>query len=155
MTTRLADWIFALLLLVFGAYLIYSSLQLGYTSRDVPGPGFFPFWCGLVIAALSLVNLVRCSLGLEWHQADVTGAALVPILGLAGALAGYLLVVPWLGMLVPLPVMALLAGFVIQRRMDRSMLARLVVTAAALPLVCYAVFRWFLRIPLIPGPLGF
>jgi hypothetical protein len=39
--------------------------------------------------------------------------------------------------------------------MYRGMLVMLAVTAAALPLVCYAVFRWFLRIPLIPGPFGF
>jgi putative tricarboxylic transport membrane protein len=155
MTTKRADGIFAALLLLFGVYLIYSGLQLGYLQRNVPGPGFFPFWCGLVVAVLSAVNLARCSFGLELHQANVNAAALAPILGLSATLATYLLVTPWLGMLLPLPAMALIAAFAIEPRMDRRMFAKVVVTAAALPLVCFAVFRWFLRIPIIPGPLGF
>ncbi len=46
------------LLLVFGAFVIYESLELSYYGTDFgPGPGFFSFWLGVLVVLMSLAQL--------------------------------------------------------------------------------------------------
>jgi hypothetical protein len=49
-----------LVLLVFaglGVFVGVRALQLSYYTPVGPGPGFFPFWLGALLAALSLLSL--------------------------------------------------------------------------------------------------
>jgi putative tricarboxylic transport membrane protein len=47
---------------LFG-FFIYESLQLSLRDALGPGPGFFPFWLGVVGAALVIALLVQLKLG--------------------------------------------------------------------------------------------
>jgi hypothetical protein len=47
--------------LAFSAYLVFESRQMEYYADLGPGPGFFPFWLGVLLAVLSLVWLVQVS----------------------------------------------------------------------------------------------
>lgn len=48
------------LLLLFGAFVIYESLQLRYYSADFgPGSGFFSFWLGLLVIGLAVIEIAR------------------------------------------------------------------------------------------------
>jgi len=63
-----------------GAYIIAQAARWEYLGSDGPGPGFFPLWYGIAIAALSLA-LVISSLGskgsetVEWAGAGRAIAA--------------------------------------------------------------------------------
>jgi hypothetical protein len=47
-------------LLLFGGFVIYESLQIKYYGSDFgPGPGFFSFWLGVLVVGLSIVEIGR------------------------------------------------------------------------------------------------
>jgi hypothetical protein len=47
-------------LLLFGVFVIYESLQIKYYGSDFgPGPGFFSFWLGVLVIALSVIEIGR------------------------------------------------------------------------------------------------
>lgn len=53
----LATWT---ILLGFGGFVIYESLQLNLTGMDFgPGPGFFSFWLGVLVVVLSLWEIAK------------------------------------------------------------------------------------------------
>jgi putative tricarboxylic transport membrane protein len=41
-----------------GAYIIVQAARWDYLGEDGPGPGFFPLWYGIAIAALSLALVI-------------------------------------------------------------------------------------------------
>jgi len=51
----------ALCFMVFSALVVWESVDLEYYSELGPGPGFFPFWLGTGLGALSLFWLVQVS----------------------------------------------------------------------------------------------
>jgi hypothetical protein len=57
----------ALLLLLVGGIIMYGAwlLGIGWIELEGPASGFFPFYIGLILAAASLVNLMRALLRTE------------------------------------------------------------------------------------------
>ncbi len=51
----------AALIAALSVMVAVASRKLEYYSALGPGPGFFPFWLGLVMAALSIVWLIQVS----------------------------------------------------------------------------------------------
>ena len=59
---RKGDRVFAVICLGISLWLILESLQFDYLSKFGPGPGFEPFWLGVILAILSaflLINTIR------------------------------------------------------------------------------------------------
>ncbi|MFQ6079277.1 MAG: tripartite tricarboxylate transporter TctB family protein [Thermodesulfobacteriota bacterium] len=56
---RRGDRVFALICLGLSLWLILESLQFDYTTEFTPGPGFEPFWLGVVLASLSLFLILN------------------------------------------------------------------------------------------------
>jgi putative tricarboxylic transport membrane protein len=56
------DQVASLVFLGFSIWLLLKSHGMEYMAPTGPGPGFFPFWLGALLAVLSLVWLVRSSL---------------------------------------------------------------------------------------------
>jgi putative tricarboxylic transport membrane protein len=47
-------------LLFFGIFVVYESLQINYYGSDFgPGPGFFSFWLGVLVLVLSVIEVGR------------------------------------------------------------------------------------------------
>lgn len=56
----LVDRISWSVLLLFGSFVIYESLQIKYYGSDFgPGPGFFSFWLGILVVGLSAIEIGR------------------------------------------------------------------------------------------------
>lgn len=53
----------SLVFLVFSACLVFQSRQMEYYADLGPGPGFFPFWLGALLAVLSIIWLIQVSTG--------------------------------------------------------------------------------------------
>ena len=122
------------------------TLKLGSLSR--PGPGFFPFWGGVILGLFSLALLAR-SLG-QAERLSLAGIRWPMFLLVVGALLGYLLALESLGFVI-VTVLFLLILF---RAAGRSWLfsAALSLVAAGL---AHVIFRVWLKTQLPVGPLGF
>jgi putative tricarboxylic transport membrane protein len=51
----------AVVLLLFSAFIIRESLNLDYLTALGPGGGFFPFWLGILLLLLSLIQLYQAT----------------------------------------------------------------------------------------------
>jgi putative tricarboxylic transport membrane protein len=68
-----------------GGVIVYGSNRLGLGTLMHPGPGFLPFWCGVMLAGLSLVVFLRGKgqalrslwVGVRWHKGVYIIMALV------------------------------------------------------------------------------
>lgn len=122
------------------------SLKLGSLSR--PGPGFFPFWGGVVLGLLSLVLLVRSV------RRDRAGSRSRPESSkpavVIGALLGYLLLLEPLGFVV-VTFLFLLLLF----RLERRGWALSAASAAGGAFASHVLFQLWLKTQLPTGPLGF
>lgn len=50
-----------LAILLFSGWVMWQARTLDYYTGLGPGPGFFPFWLGMIMAALSLAWLIQVS----------------------------------------------------------------------------------------------
>ena len=57
-----------------GGYIVVQASGWDYLGPDGPGPGFFPIWYGIAMAALSLVLLLSSGLRSETETVDWRGA---------------------------------------------------------------------------------
>jgi putative tricarboxylic transport membrane protein len=99
-----ADFTSGLALAALATYIILQARQWEYLGPDGPGPGFFPLWYGIAMAALSGVLVVSSM----WREKDTgrvkwqkIGRALAVWLAAASAAAFHVLFPLALG--VPLP----------------------------------------------------
>jgi hypothetical protein len=122
------------------------ALQLGTLSR--PGPGFFPFWGGVVLGGLALV-LLATSLGRR-ATIELSGLRSRRLLVVVVALLGYVVLLEPLGF-GTVTFLFLLLLFRLERRgWMVSAVAALGGAAAS-----YALFQLWLKTQLPVGPLGF
>jgi putative tricarboxylic transport membrane protein len=75
-----------LALAALGGYIVVQAAGWEYTGADGPGPGFFPLWYGIAMAALSMA-LVVSSLKRGAERVDWRGARRAFALWLALALS--------------------------------------------------------------------
>lgn len=88
------------LLGLFGVFVVYESLQIKYYGSDFgPGPGFFSFWLGVLVVALSTVEIGRTIGKRVPLPADFfpTGSGVVRIACLLGALVAVVFLLTRLG----------------------------------------------------------
>ena len=150
---RRADRVGAVLLLLFGVWFAAVALQnYTYWGATGPGSGFFPFWLGLVMAALAALLLVRAVRETEAGPAWMPrGRGAVRFLGILGGSVVFVVLMPWLGMAAT--TVLFLVG--ILRALEGHSWPAAVSIAVATAVVNWAVFTWWLRVPFPPGVLGF
>jgi len=127
----------------------WSSTGLTYSTEFAPGPGFAPFWLGVVGAGISAYVAAR-GVGAREGVA-VPRAGLVR---LAAALAGLvvaMVAVPSVGLALALAAYLLFLTLAI----ERMPLASAVATSLGTTLLVYVVFARLLDVPFPAGPLGF
>ena len=145
-----ADFWSGLALAGLGAYIIAEAVQWEYLGQDGPGPGFFPMWYGIAMAALSLSLVVSSVLRppgaerIDWAKA---GRALAAWLALALSVAALKL----LGFLVSFAALAFFLVAVMYRQPLRVAATMALASAAAF----YMLFALALGVPLPTGVLGF
>jgi len=55
----LANLLAGIAVLLFGSVVTYSASQLPYRAEYGPGPGFLPFWIGIVLIGCAVVTIIR------------------------------------------------------------------------------------------------
>jgi len=123
-----------------------AALKLGTLNR--PGPGFFPFWGGVVLGVLALVLLAGTA-G-KGTATPVPAFKSPKLLVVAGALLGYVVLLEILGF-VAVTFLFLLFLF----RLEGRAWAFSALTALLGTLGAYALFQLWLKTQLPLGPFGF
>lgn len=147
-----ADFYSGLALAALASYIIIQARQWEYVGPDGPGPGFFPLWYGIAMAALSGLLVVTSALrrqnaesgGIEWRR---VGRALAAWVALAVSVAAFKL----LGFVVSFAALT----FFLVAVMYRRPLALAAAVAAASAAGFYVLFPLALGVPLPLGVLGF
>ncbi len=51
----------AVCFMALSGYVMIASIRMEYYTKLGPGPGFFPFWLGLIMGGLSIIWLIQVS----------------------------------------------------------------------------------------------
>lgn len=136
------------------AYFAFESFQLSLRDALGPGPGFFPFWLGILGAVLAAVLLAQLRLGrvdlgteaLAFDRAGVRNAVLV-LVGLIAATALLDIVGYRVSMLLLIPYVLFVLG--VRNRVAIG------ICAVAGSFGVYYVFFDLLKVPLPVGIFGY
>jgi putative tricarboxylic transport membrane protein len=155
MATKTLDRIFAIGTGALGIYVVWNALGYGYMRGVVPGAGFFPFWVGVGLIALSIGNFARSLRGIEVINTAFDMAGAVKALGIVAATVALILTAPFFGLLLGSGLFILATAFVIRPRWTPVFAARIVTVAIGFPLFAHFLFGVYLRVPIVEGVFGF
>jgi hypothetical protein len=147
------DAVAGVVLAGLGLWVNRQGRALSYRDEFGPGPGFLPYWLGLLLITLALcliVSAVRgrpATVGAVYDRPGRTSRALLAILGMAVTVA----VVERLGFMAGLAMLTFYLVYAIERRS----FSRAVTVAVALTLSFFILFRIVLPLPLPVGAWGF
>ena len=146
MSKDLASSLFWLAIAIFFSLEGFINLKLG--SLRSPGPGFFPFWGGVVLGLLSLVLLLSSLKNMGTLSLSVLKSS--KLLLVTGALLAYLLLLETFGFMT----ITFLFLFFLFRMEYRGWVFS-AVTALIGAVSSYALFQLWLKTQLPAGPFGF
>lgn len=146
------DFWSGLMFVVVGLGFAWGATAYNFGASARPGPGYFPFGLGLLLAAIGAVVLFT-ALTIETEGGDLVGAfAWRPLILLVAAVALFGWTLPHLGLFIALPILVVMAAFA----GDEFHWPEALLSAAAL-----TVFSWLafsvglgLTIPLKPWFMG-
>ena len=142
------DFWSGLMFLAVGVGFAWGATNYSFGSAARPGPAYFPFGLGILMAALGGLILFK-SLVIEVEGGDrIGGVAFKPLAIVVGSVVLFGLLLPRLGMFVSLPLLVLttaLAG-------DEFHWGEAIANAALLTAFSWFIFIWGLNltIPLLP-----
>ena len=149
-----SDAIAHIFLVAFGMVLSLMALKLGLGAMSDPGPGFLPFYTGVLISLLSLLNLGRLT---RLKRVNEDPAAISPALNYKRAvyvvliLLFYSILLEKLGYLITtFLAMLLLFSIYERKRWWIAATGSIVVTV-----ITYVVFYVLLKVQLPEGVWGF
>lgn len=142
----------SLVLCGLGIAITIQALRLRFGSWEEPGPGFFPFWSGAILASLSFLVFVKAFLGPPsegelWRLRERWGQLALVV----GVLLGYALVLEALGFLLSTFVLLV----VLFRLMRAGRLLTAIGSSGAISALVYVVFKFWLGVQLPSGLLRF
>ncbi len=142
------DWVASCLLLLLGIGITAEALRLPYTSIVGPGPGFFPFWIGVLMILLSA--LLFFTTRRPDHPFIEPGARVGRVALVGASFLGFILALEHLGLLIAAGLYAAFLVGVVEHRSWRCWLLTGVLIGGG----CFLLFAYLLGVPLPKGPLG-
>jgi Tripartite tricarboxylate transporter TctB family len=130
------DFWSGLMFIAIGLGFAWGATNYSFGSAARPGPAYFPFGLGIMLAALGLVVLFK-ALTLEVQGGDKIGSwPWKPWIIILAAVVMFGLLLPRLGMIVTLPLLI----FVSSLASGEFHLKEVLINAAVLTLGCWAIF---------------
>ncbi|MFN5048774.1 tripartite tricarboxylate transporter TctB family protein [Roseateles sp.] len=146
------DFWSGLMFLLVGLGFAWGATEYSFGNSARPGPGYFPFGLGILLAVLGAVVLFK-ALTIESEDGGRIGAiAWRPLGVIVGAIVLFGWALPHLGMVIALPLLVVIAAMA----GDEFKWLEALLTAAFLTVGSWAIFVWGLNlvIPLWPTFLG-
>ncbi len=147
-----ADRFIGMLFLIFGSYLVFRSREFPYWQDFGPGPGYFPFWLGMIMIALSAYLLVRVLFFSREKKEKGIGlqrGILYPLIVLLIMFVCFFLM-RYLGFIVPVLLFILMLMEFLERGKRKLHLGITILTG----FILYFVFAYWMGIPFPTGFLG-
>lgn len=144
------DFVSGLLLVIVGAAFAIGATSYSFGIAARPGPGYFPFGLGIILALLGVLVLVDSFVANYKAGGDPIGAIpWRPLLCVVGAIVFFGFFLPRLGFLITFPLMIILTSFGGNEFRWKDAL----LNAAILTTVSYLVFikGLSLNIPVFPA----
>ena len=105
------DFWSGLMFVVVGVIFAWGATNYSFGSSARPGPGYFPFGLGLLMALLGAVVLFK-ALTIETEDGDPIGKiAWKPLITIVAAIAVFGVALPYLGMVIALPLLILMSSY--------------------------------------------
>lgn len=155
-----AQFPFQTFLLFLAAVGLAAARPLPYWKEVAPGPGFFPFWLSLLLALAVLSSLItgqvsakrvrRISDGRTERPDPLEKASLRRVLATLFTSFIFILLVPWLGMLLASGLYLASLAFYLGGVRPRT----IVLSSFVLSLLIYYLFEVWLGVPLPVGSFG-
>lgn len=142
------DFWSGLMFVVVGLAFSWGATAYSFGSSARPGPGYFPFGLGLLLAVLGAIVLFK-ALTIETEGGDPIGAvAWRPLLIIVGAVVVFGIALPRLGMYIALPLLVIMSAFA----GDEFHWKDAVINAVVLTVFSWVIFIYGLKltIPLLP-----
>ncbi|MDN3546192.1 MAG: tripartite tricarboxylate transporter TctB family protein [Roseateles asaccharophilus] len=146
------DFWSGLMFLLVGLGFAWGATEYSFGNSARPGPGYFPFGLGILLAVLGAVVLFK-ALTIESEDGGRIGAiAWRPLGVIVGAIVLFGWALPHLGMVIALPLLVVIAAMA----GDEFKWLEALLTAAFLTVGSWVIFVWGLNlvIPLWPTFLG-
>jgi hypothetical protein len=143
------DFWSGLMFVVIGIAFAWGATSYSFGGSARPGPGYFPFGLGLLMAVLGAVVLFK-ALTVETADGDPIGAfAWKPLIYIVATVAIFGWTLPHLGMIVALPMLVVISSLAgDEHHWGESLLNSAILTAGS-----WVIFIWGLNltIPLWPS----
>ncbi len=146
------DFWSGLMFIAVGVGFAWGATNYSFGQSARPGPGYFPFGLGLLLAVLGAMVLFK-ALTIEVEGGDKIGAwAWRPLLIIVASVAGFGWALPHLGMWIALPLLV----FVSASAGDEFHWKDALINAAILTAGSWVIFIYGLKltIPLLPSFMG-
>jgi hypothetical protein len=146
------DFWSGLMFVAIGLAFAWGATNYSFGSSARPGPGFFPFGLGILMAILGAMVLFK-ALTIETEGGDPVGAfAWKPLGFIVGTVAVFGWALPHLGMFLALPILVVIAALA----GDEFHWGEALANAAILTAGSWVIFIWGLKltIPLWPSIFG-
>jgi Tripartite tricarboxylate transporter TctB family len=143
------DFWSGLMFVAVGVGFAWGATEYSFGNSARPGPGYFPFGLGVLLAILGGMVLFK-ALTIETHDGDPIGAfAWRPLFIILGSVALFGVLLPRVGMLIALPLLVVLSSLASEEFTWKGALINAVVLTA----LSWVVFikGLSLTIPLLPG----
>ena len=143
------DFWSGLMFVAVGVGFAWGATEYSFGSSARPGPGYFPFGLGILLAILGGMVLFK-ALTIETHDGQPVGAfAWRPLAIILASVALFGFLLPRAGMLISLPLLVVLSSLASEEFSWKGSLVNAVVLTALSWLVF--VKGLSLTIPLLPG----
>ena len=146
------DFWSGLMFVATGVGFAWGATNYSFGASARPGPGYFPFGLGLLMALLGAVVLFK-ALTIETEDGDPIGKiAWKPLITIVAAIAVFGVALPRLGMAISLPILIIMASFAGDEFHWKDVLINIVVLTVG----SWAIFIVGLKlvIPLWPSFMG-
>jgi hypothetical protein len=145
---------FGILLLALGAWILAQAISYGVLGDNVTGAGFFPLMSGGLLTVSAIGVLIRHMREGGDESETIPLSELLPIGGIVGATAAYLLLAETVGMILLTPFYIAAVAYLIE--MPKTVRGHAIVWSVALgfAVFAYLLFDYGLNIPIPHGFLG-
>lgn len=145
------DFVSGLMFLVVGVAFAWGATEYPFGTSARPGPGYFPFGLGILLAVLGAFVLFK-ALTLESEGGDPIGdIAWRPLVVIVAAVAVFGFALPRLGLVCTLPLLITMSALAGNEFHWRDVLINCVV----LTLGSWALFVWGLKLTIQVWPVFF
>lgn len=145
------DFFSGLMFVLLGVVFAWASTEYSFGSSARPGPGYFPFGLGVLLALLGALVLFK-ALTIESEGGDPIGAvAWRPLLVITAAIVLFGLALPRLGLALTLPMVVVLAAAAGDEFRWRDAL----LNCGLLTVGSWCIFVWGLKLVIPVWPVVF